>query len=251
MKKLLALLVLGSLLIFPVIASANGSGGVVIIGPDTLLDTSDYYSDNTAPRNFDPNEAYAPQSVSTRLNLSAMLPCYLEMTFVGNDANAELLSYGPGAAATYAPGYYVAFHPGLGGYIDADWATVSGSTSSNAHVSPFDGNFIRGCDTFMTVLWSNMNYKYEVKTPGLSGPANLPIDMRVAKYADNTTEFSVDGLNYSIEHTFSPNSQVAVLENGANRLQWRTFFHQFRVPYSADYPAGHYRGTIEFVATTI
>jgi hypothetical protein len=207
-----------------------------------------------APRYFNPGEAWGNQELSITMPMSALIPCYLEMLFQGNDANRTLQSWGPDAKlATDGAGNYIAFHPEVGGYINADWSLIPDSHDNN-YEALLGAAWIRACDTFKTTLWSNMNYKYSVSIPDgglVKGSEVLPVEMRYAKFDTTSADKNLADViasDWSANQSFS--APVVIL-NGGNVLKENTVFQQFRVPFSKEYSAGHYTGSITFTAATI
>lgn len=237
-----------ALLAVPAMAEDLLDGKKVIIGEQLVIDETGYATGS--PRYFNPGEAWGKQEAQVKLPMSALIPCYLEMVFQGNDVNVELQSWGPGTVANYVPGnMYMAFHPEVGGYVDAAWELYEGSTSNHYEVPVGDNAFIRACDTFRTELWSNMNYKYtvSVKDGALSGAGgSLPVQTR---FAASTTDPGLAAANWGGTYDFA-NGDLVVL-NGGNVLQSRVIYQQFRVPFNREVAAGHYTGEITFTAATI
>jgi hypothetical protein len=236
----------------PAMAENLLDGRQITVGPWIVIETEGYATG--APRYFNPGEAWGNQETQVRLPMSALIPCYLEMLFQGNDVNALLQSWGPDANADYAPGnMYLAFHPEVGGYIHADWSLYPDSHDNNYEAPLGDDSFIRGCDTFKTQLWSNMNYKYTVSVKdgglkgGLDANAVLPVDMRAAV---SVTDPGLANAVWGGTHTFLADGD-AVLVDGGNFLQSRVIYQQFRVPFNRSFSAGHYTGEITFTAATI
>lgn len=252
MKRLFLMTLALCLVLAAVPAMAtNPLDGVQITEGDWIVIDTDGYASG-APRYFNPGEPWGNQEAQVKLPVSALIPCYLEMLFQGNDVNVLLQSWGPGAKAAYAPGnMYVAFHPEVGGYIRGDWSLYPDSHDNN-YEAVLGESFIRGCDTFRTELWSNMNYKYTVSVAngglkgGLDANAILPVEMRAAvSIADPGLANAVWGG----DHSFLAGD--AVLVNGSNFLQSRVIYQQFRVPFNRSFSAGHYTGEITFTAATI
>lgn len=244
-------------------------GQNIIDGAQILIDTEGYAA-TQAPRTFDPGEAWGPQSISMSIPVSASIPCYLEFLFQGNDTNRLMTSWGPdgeggGPINTNANGNYIAFHPEVGGYIDADWNVITGPNGNGAILASHDKNFeasiegrsyIRACDTFISTLWSNMPYKYSVSfaNGGLTGGFDnktLPVEMRF-QVGDETLTFAVaDAKDNSAwtSHVFDAAPYEVIPR--AEALTTSVVVQQFRVPFNRQYTAGRYTGTATFTAATI
>lgn len=261
MRKWIILLTLACLVAFSGVAMAeevNLLDGVKLIpGTDLVIDKNGYATGS--PRFFNPGEAFGNQEVKVTLPMSALLPCYLEMEFQGNDLNVMQQTWGPGAKSNYSPGnIYIAFHPEVGGYIHGDWSLYPDSHDSNYEVPLGSDAFIRACDTFRTALWSNMNYKYTVTVPngglkgGLDPNAVLPVQMRAAIKLNTDPGFgALTASDWTYAHDFSVNGVDAVLITGGNFSKSTYIYQQFRVPFNKDFSAGHYTGSISFTAATI
>ncbi|MGI6082126.1 MAG: hypothetical protein ACOYEP_04560 [Limnochordia bacterium] len=266
-RLLLVVLALCVALAVPVMAANDTVPGRVTYGLEpVLIDYEGYMeSDNNGARTFNlNNDAWGNQTAQVKVPMSALVPCYLEMEFYGNNAHMLLQSWGPNSSAIGDGGWgengrqpvYLAFHPEIGGFVDEAWDYIPDSTTNNYQaLLPENGDtaaYIRGCDTYLTKLWSNMNYKYTVKVAGggLTGGIDegfLPIHMR---YAVSEDDPGLDAAVWNGFHNFE-DAEEKVLVDGGNFLKSTVIYQQFRVPFNREIQAGRYTGDITFVAATI
>lgn len=264
MKKLILFLALACVLVFGSTVLATGRD--LWDGTEVFYGELGTYLDND--QGFDRYKTGGPdwnngdQSTEVELAMRALLPCHLEMTFEGNGINTTLESWGYEAQVATGPGGLepLIFNPDYSGYM-LDWDPIIPSDSNNYEIEPGPGVYIRGCDTFRSEVWSNLNYKYTVSVPGGGLTGNpldpdlvLPVSMRAAVFA-GTPDPGFSGLvagDWTVAHDFSSDEDIDLV-NGIpdNFLTTAVVYHEFRVPYDRIYPSGEYTGAITFTAATI
>jgi len=187
------------------------------------------------------------QVVQAILETNAYIPCYIRMDINGNDAQATVESFGPGAISTNGSSTerYLVFDNEIGGFCDSNWKPIA--AGKNAEVRPGNDVYIRGCDSFKVMVYANDSFKYDVVAGPLqkvdavanAGDANLALDMRT----------QLDNGPWGAVVTFASNSTVNIGEKKA--CETLTAMHQFRVPYKTTTAQGHYKGNITFKAYLI
>lgn len=246
------------------------SGSLTWVDPINADGTGDPgYGDRYNPPTYTPGD----QSATVTLTAKAVLPCYLELTFQGNGANATLQSFGPGSAATWS-GYMaptggtagnvsIDFSPAISGFVNSDWSEKA-PYGTNKQVAPGDGIYIPSCDIFRSEIKSNLDYNYSVASSGLTmsgfgGSYNLPIQMRTAIFAGTgAASKTLADAKASFPTTASdlPATNTADILgiNGTSTHNVGTttvVYQQFRVPYDTTRPAGEYSGSIVVKAWTL
>ena len=199
----------------------------------------DYYQDRNT-------EGSAKQEVKIRVPVEAYIPCYLEMRLTGNQGTTSAISYGPNAIAEGSTlpgntGYLMTFDNEIGGYLDSDWQSLG--HGSNVELDPGDDIFIGACDIFAVEVFSNDDYKYEVKSQALAGQGNaagntLPMYMR----SDLGAGWIGTDFIFNNPNTFTRN------RNAGQKLE---ALHNFKVPFSMSTVHGQYTGEVVFRAVTI
>ena len=187
-----------------------------------------------------------------QLNVEALayIPCYLKLTFNGNQGKTVVESFGPkgdnglaqavGDIPSQADGnYHIIFDNEVGGFVDDKWASLG--HGRNAEVRPGEKVYIQACDIFQVNIFSNDDFKYDVISAPLTGAGNRKLTLEMG------TSSTIDGV-YTPQVFDS--AKTINIGTGAPCTSLK-YFHRFRVPYSESTVHGAYSGTITFKAYTI
>lgn len=235
-------------------ADVTNDGKATTWGTAVYNDSNNNYGVRTWPTEL----GYGNQDLVVKMPAHAWIPCYLELQVTGNSLNVKTQSWGQNAGDTVdtSAAAVIAFHPAIGGYVDAGWNQIGTQFGDNVEVGPDAGVFIKSCDIFKSVIWSNMPYQYSVVVPngGLKGQdawnnsEYLKVDMRWDKTLTDLGTASTSMFSFVPTTT---TSIVVVPSSPSNAGVTSTLFQQFRVPFDRTVKAGKYLGEVNFCAATL